>query len=258
MNLVERGEDENVRRREFVGLTGAALFSSVVGQPSPTQDTGLNIENLAAALVDYSTPADGPIDLDALATAVSTAKRNYQACRYAQVTAKLPALLSKLRAASTTLHGDDQLRAHMLCAEAYHVTASILLKQEDKGLAWLAADRSVQAAHASQSPLMIGSSSRIITHTLMDGGHHRAATDAARSAAQRMDADLTTPSPDDLSIYGSLLLRGAVAAANTGDRHNTIELLDEAAEAGTRLGHNGNHMWTAWAPTTSCATAPTS
>ncbi|MEV6033515.1 helix-turn-helix transcriptional regulator [Nonomuraea sp. NPDC052116] len=248
VNLVERGEDENVRRREFVGLTGAALFSSVVGQPSPTQDTGLNIENLAAALVDYSTPADGPIDLDALATAVSTAKRNYQACRYAQVTAKLPALLSKLRAASTTLHGDDQLRAHMLCAEAYHVTASILLKQEDKGLAWLAADRSVQAAHASQSPLMIGSSSRIITHALMDGGHHRAATDAARSAAQHMDADLTTPSPDDLSIYGSLLLRGAVAAANTGDRQNTVELLDEAAEAGTRLGHDANHMWTAFGP----------
>ncbi|MFI7643167.1 helix-turn-helix domain-containing protein [Nonomuraea sp. NPDC049400] len=249
VNLVETGEDENdVRRREFVGLTGAALFSSVIRQPGPTQDTGLDIENLAAVLVDYSAPADGLIDLDALATAVTTAKRNYQACRYAQVTAKLPALLSKLRAASTTLHGDDQLRAHMLCAEAYHVTASILLKQEDKGLAWLAADRSIQAAHASQSPLMIGSSSRIITHALMDGGHHRAATDAARSSAQRMDADLTSPSADDLSIYGSLLLRGAVAAANTGNRHNSVELLNEAAEAGHRLGHDGNHMWTAFGP----------
>ncbi|MFI7146980.1 XRE family transcriptional regulator [Nonomuraea sp. NPDC050022] len=249
VNLVERGEDANdVRRREFVGLTGAALFGAVVGKPAPTQDIGPDIESLAAALVDYSTPADSLIDLDALANAVSTAKRNYQACRYAQVTAKLPTLLSKLRAAGTLLHGDERLRAHRLCAEAYHVTASILLKQEDKGLAWLAADRSVQAAHASQSPLMIGSSSRIITHALMDGGHHRAATDAARSAAQRMDADLVAPSADDLSIYGSLLLRGAVAAAHTGNRHNTVELLDEAADAGTRLGHDGNHMWTAFGP----------
>jgi hypothetical protein len=82
----------------------------------------------------------------------------------------------------------------------------------------------------------------------MDGGHHRAATDAARSAAKRMDADLTDPSPDDLSIYGSLLLRGAVAAASTGSRHNTAELLDEAAEAGIRLGHDGNRMWTAFGP----------
>ncbi|MBT2233399.1 XRE family transcriptional regulator [Nonomuraea sp. NEAU-A123] len=237
-----------MRRREFVGLTGAALFSAVIGQPGTAQGRDLDIENLAAALVDYSAPADSPINLESLTRAVATAKRNYQACRYAQVTAMLPALLRKLRAACMLLHGDDRLRAHTLCAEAYHVTSSILLKQEDKGLAWLAADRSVQAAHASQSPLMIGSSSRIITRALMDGGHHRAATDAARSAAERMHADLTALSPDDLSIYGSLLLCGAIAAANTGNRHNTSELLDEAAEAGTRLGHDGNHMWTAFGP----------
>ncbi|MFG3441287.1 hypothetical protein ACGF0J_28925 [Nonomuraea sp. NPDC047897] len=96
------------------------------------------------------------------------------------MTAKLPVLLRRLRAACACLHGDERLLAHALCAEAYHVTASLLLKQEDKGLAWLAADRSVQAANASQSPLMIGSSSRIITHALIDGGHHRAATDNAR------------------------------------------------------------------------------
>ncbi|MFF4617869.1 XRE family transcriptional regulator [Nonomuraea jabiensis] len=246
--LVEGTGGDDVRRREFVGLTGAALFSAVIGSPAAAEAKDFNIEKLAAALVDYSTPADGPINLESLASAVSAAKRNYQACRYEQVTAALPALLRKLRAGCTMLHGDDLLRAHVLTAEAYHVTASILLKQEDKGLAWLAADRSVQAAHASQSPLMIGSSSRIITHALMDGGHHRAATDAARSAAERMDADLADPSPDDLSIYGSLLLRGAVAAASTGSRHNTAELLDEAAEAGTRLGHDGNHMWTAFGP----------
>ncbi|HEX4815018.1 MAG TPA: helix-turn-helix transcriptional regulator [Nonomuraea sp.] len=243
--LVGLGDDEkDLRRREFVGLTGAALFSAVLGQPA--QGVDFDIEKIAAVLVDYTTPADGPIDLESLANAVAAAKRNYQACRYAEVIANLPALLRRLRAACTFLNGDDHLRAQALSAEAYHVTASILLKQEDKGLAWLAADRSVQAAHASQSPLMIGSSSRIITHALMDGGHHQAATDSARGAAERMAYDLSAPSPDDLSIYGSLLLRGAIAAADTGNRHTTAELLDEAAEAGNRLGHDGNHMWTAF------------
>ncbi|MEU8252041.1 helix-turn-helix domain-containing protein [Nonomuraea sp. NPDC048916] len=249
VDLVGRREDEkDVRRREFVGLTGAALFSAVLAPRETTRTADLDIEKIAATLVDYSTPTGGPIDLESLTHAISAAKRNYQACRYAQVTAKLPALLRKLRAACTSLHGDDRLRAHALSAEAYHVTASILLKQEDKGLAWLAADRSIQAAHASQSSLMIGSSSRIITHALMDGSHHLAATDTARSAAERMDADLSAPSPDDLSIYGSLLLRGAIAAANMGNRPNTAELLDEAAEAGARLGHDANRMWTAFGP----------
>ncbi|MFG1690334.1 helix-turn-helix transcriptional regulator [Nonomuraea sp. NPDC049269] len=249
MDLAGQGEaEDDVRRREFVGLTGAALFNAVLGQPQNATDAKRHLESLAAVLVDYASPADGPIDLDALSAAVAAAKQNYQACRYSQVSATLPALLQSLRAACTILDGDARLRAHALSAEAHHVAASVLLKQEDKGLAWLAADRSVQAAHASQSPLMIGSSSRIITHALMDGGHYQAATDAARGAATRMDADLTQPSPADLSIYGSLLLRGAVAAANTGSRHNIAELLDEAAEAGTRLGVDANHMWTAFGP----------
>ncbi|WP_405142471.1 hypothetical protein OG589_34660 [Sphaerisporangium sp. NBC_01403] len=95
---------------------------------------------------------------------------------------------------------------------------------------------------------MIGSSARIITRALMDGKHHRAAITTASTAAQRMDTDLTQPSDNDLSVYGSLLLSGAVAAAQTGNRHTAAELLDEAGQAGRRLGHDGNHMWTAFGP----------
>ncbi|MEU7900483.1 helix-turn-helix transcriptional regulator [Nonomuraea sp. NPDC049152] len=168
--LTDRGESDSVRRREFVGLTGAALFSAVLGQPDKALDASRHIENLATVLVDYTTPANGPVDLNALSTAVVAAKQNYQACRYGQVAETLPTLLRSLRAACSQLTGDAQLQAHALSAEAHHVAASILLKQDDKGLAWLAADRSMQAAQASQSPLMIGSSSRIITHALMDGG----------------------------------------------------------------------------------------
>ncbi|MCG5213794.1 XRE family transcriptional regulator [Streptosporangium sp. KLBMP 9127] len=249
VNLVGQGQEEDdVRRREFVGMTGGVLFGAVLGSPQTSSAAGHDIENLAVALVDYSTPIDGPTDLAALTGAVAEAKQNYQACRYSTVVAALPHMLRTLRAACNALEGDALLRAQALSAEAHHVAASILLKQEDKGLAWLAADRSVQAAHASQSPLMIGSSSRIITHALMDGGHHRAATTTAGTAAQRMNADLSNPTPDDLSIYGALLLRGAVAAAHTGNRNAATELLDEAAQAGRRLGRDANHMWTAFGP----------
>lgn len=249
VDLTKLGEDENdVRRREFVGLTGAALFSVILSDDRDTKPAQHHGEDLAAVLVDHAPPTDGPIDLAALAAGVAMAKQHYQACRYSRVTAQLPMLLRDLRAACAYLEADERLRAHALSAEAHHVAASILLKQEDKGLAWLAADRSVQAAHASQSPLMLGSSSRIITHALMDGGHHRTATDTARTAALRMDADLSRPSDNDLSIYGSLLLRGAIAAAHTGNRHAIAELLDEAEQAAIRLGHDGNHMWTAFGP----------
>ncbi|WP_433509927.1 helix-turn-helix domain-containing protein [Nonomuraea sp. CA-143628] len=247
VEVVQRGEDEtNVRRREFVGLAGVALFNAALG-PAEQASAG-GIEDLAAALVDLPTPGDSLPELATLARAVSEAKQRYQACRYGDVVNMLPSLLRSLQVATATLDGDARSKAHGLAAEAYHVAASILLKQEDKGLAWLAAGRSVQTAHASGSPLMIGSSSRIITRALLHGGHREAAVSTASAAAQRMDAALLAPTSDDLSIYGSLLLQGAIAAAQQANRHTAVELLDEAGEAGRRLGRDGNHMWTAFGP----------
>ncbi|GAA3143602.1 hypothetical protein GCM10010466_38210 [Planomonospora alba] len=249
VEAIQRGEDEStVRRREFVGLAGAALFGAVLSDNGPAAEPARDIEDLAAALTEYPAPAPTAPALAPLAAMVTQAKQDYQACRYGDVLTVLPSLLRSLRAACTALVGDDRLKAHALSAEAHHVAASIMLKQEDKGLAWLAADRSVQAAHLSEIPLMIGSSARIVTHALMDGGHHRAAAGNASTAAQRMDASLSQPSDNDLSVYGALLLRGAIAAAQHGNRHTTAELLDEAEQAGRRLGHEGNHMWTAFGP----------
>ncbi|MEU8278377.1 hypothetical protein AB0C08_29155 [Microbispora bryophytorum] len=79
----------------------------------------------------------------------------------------------------------------------------------------------------------------------MDGGHHRAATGMASSAA------LAQPSPNDLSVYGTLLLRGAVAAAQHSNRHTAAELLDEADDSATTATTCGPRS----ARTTSCATA---
>jgi hypothetical protein len=51
-----------------------------------------------------------------------------------------------------------------------------------------------------------------------------------------------------LSVYGSLLLRGALAAAQGVDRAGTMTLLNEAGQAGSRLGSDYNHRWTAFGP----------
>ncbi|MFB4267110.1 helix-turn-helix domain-containing protein [Nonomuraea sp. GTA35] len=134
------GDGDEVRRREFVGLTGAALFDAVLSPSDDSARAGGAIEALAEILVDHAPSSGGPMDLPSLVTAVRAAKRNYQACRYSH------------------------------------------------------------------------------------------------------------PSPAGLSVYGSLLLRGAIAATHSGERHTITEFLDEAAEAGARLGHEGNHMWTAFGP----------
>jgi hypothetical protein len=134
------------------------------------------------------------------------------------------------------LDGDARLRACALSANAYHVAASVLLKLDDHGLAWLAAERSMRAAAFSQQPLAVGSSARITTRALMADGHYWAAATTASTYAQRLAADMRSPTPESLSVYGALLLRGALAAAQAEDRDATMTLLNEAGQAGARLG----------------------
>ena len=109
-------------------------------------------------------------------------------------------------------------QACTLSAEAHHVAASILFKAGDQGLGWLAADRSMQAARASEDPVTIASSARIVTHAMMSSGHYKAATDTASTLAARFDHDVSAHDPESLSVYGSLLLRGAIAAAQHENR----------------------------------------
>jgi hypothetical protein len=52
-----------------------------------------------------------------------------------------------------------------------------------------------------------------------------------------------------LSVYGSLLLRGATAAAQRDDRRKAYELLTEAEDAAARVGGDRNLRWTAFGPT---------
>ncbi len=124
-----------------------------------------------------------------------------------------------------------------------------MLKHGDPGLASLAADRSMQAASASGDPVAIASSARIITHALMNGGHHATAVATAASYPRRSwTATSTDPTPGSLSVYGALLLRGAVAAAQDDNRPTAHELLAEAEDAARRLGQDANHCWTAFGP----------
>ena len=246
----EEEDDDPVRRRTFVGLTGASVLSAMFADPSPDRPS-VDAEPLAPVLAAHTAPAplDALPDIAELAETVSNTRRQYQACRYSELIKDLPGLLGRLRAACLALDGEARNRAYALSADAHHVAAGVLLKLDDQGLAYLAADRSMRAAQASQDPVTVGASARIITHTLMNGGHLAAAIETASGQARQLDHDVSTHTPESLSVYGSLLLRGAIAAAQHGNRGTAHELLGEADGAGRRLGTDGNLRWTAFGPT---------
>lgn len=230
--------------------TNTDEIAPVVLGRSAALEVRAEADSLASALTDLS--ADGqqePVtDLDVLAASVDAARVSYQDCRYERLAGHLSGLIVILNASCAVLDGDSRDRAHALSADAHHVAAGLMLKRGDLGLAALAADRSMRAALASGDPVAVAASARIVTHALMSGGHLPAAVTTATSYATRLDRDLPSQTPQSLSVYGALLLRGAVAAAMADDRRTAAELLAEAEEAAKRLGLDANYCWTAFGP----------
>lgn len=96
---------------------------------------------------------------------------------------------------------------------------------------------------------MIGSLNRSVIHALLSIGEVGQAVALARAAAARLEPGLRYATPQYLSVYGMLHLAGAVASSRREDRADTTAFLGEADQAATRLGHDGNYLWTAFGPT---------
>ena len=243
----QKGTDP-VRRRIFVELAGISVVSAVLPTPGGTTPP-IDLEPLVLMLTGaMPVSSAGPPDLTGLGVSVARARKDYQACRYAELVGRLPRLLGQLEAACRCLDGDDGIRACALSADAYHVAAGFLLKIGDQGLAHVATDRSMAAALASQDPLTVGASGRIVTHTLMSSGHLPAAITTAQSHAVRLARETGIKTPESLSVYGSVLLRGAVAAAQYGRRGTAHDMLAEASGAARRVGTGANLRGTAFGP----------
>lgn len=245
----EQQEDDPMRRRTFVGLAGAAVLNTVFADAALPR-----AEAFAPVLAVQADRAPGKgLDqvprVGSLTASVDGAWRQFSGGRYSELSKTLPALLARLHAACVAFDGEAQRQAYALSADAHRVAALLLLKLDDQGLAYLAADRSMHAAEASGEPVTIGTGATTIIAALMGGGHFDTAITAASTYADRLDHDMPKHTPESLSVYGEVVLRGAEAAAQAGKRDTAIDLLGEADETARRLGTDGNLRKTSFGPT---------
>ena len=188
-------------------------------------------------------------DVQSLQTEVNAVWDAYQNSRYGYVVARLPEVLASAQAATQGHSGLAQARAFSLLALSYQATAVLLTKLGEADLAWIAAERGFTAAQRSGDTVVIGSLFRSVTHTLLSTGRYKEATQLTTDAVAYLQPDLPNASPEYLSVYGTLLLAGSIAAARAEDRNSVQTFLNEADETARRLGQDGNHLWTAFGPT---------
>jgi hypothetical protein len=193
-------------------------------------DAGSLLPILFGHFADAGPETPRPPDITVLALAVGRARRQYQSCRYSELIEHLSRLLVSLDAACPTLDDDAKSKAFALSADTYDVAAGTLPKLGDQGLACLAADRSMRAARASEDPVTIGASARIITHALISGGHLAAAISTASSHAARLTGTCAPIPPSPCPCTGRC------CAARTPRHTGPARHRRRAARRGRRRG----------------------
>jgi transcriptional regulator with XRE-family HTH domain len=222
-----------------------------------TDDSGtITVPALRAALTDYRaiTPfgSVGTGDVPALAVVrqeVTALWGAYQDSRFGHVAGRLPGLLRLAQAAAEGLEGQDQDEARKLLGLTYQLAATQLTKLGESDLAWIAADRGLTAVRPTGDPVVTGSLFRSVGHALHSTGRFREAVQLTEDAAGYLEPHLNEPTPQLLSVYGTLFLAGSMAAARSNDAATTRTFLAVADQAAGRLGADANHVWTAFGPT---------
>lgn len=215
----------------------------------------VEVEEIRAALERYDSmtayfdAAPYPPPLADMRKAVNHAWLTYQYGRYGMLTRALPKLLRDAQAADAGYDGDQARDAAHLLGQVYQIASSVLRKLGECDLAWLAADRSMAVSQRADDQLLAGIATTRVCNALAAMGRSRPALELNVNIANRLAPGTGDATPEQLSVYGMLLLQGAMAAARIGDSATVDDLLAGAQEAATLLGSDQNHYWTSFGPT---------
>ncbi len=237
------------RLAEHLRVAVADLLGDTAVPLAPADDP--RVTPIGEALLDHrqlfgGAPASAHVvsalESERAAFQVSTAWRAFQAGRYADMTAVLPAALRRLQAPTTS-------RQRRVAALGHHAAAALLSRLGAPDLALLSAERGLRIARELDDAVVVGSLVRGVAHTLLAGGRPEPALALTQTVAGWSGVQLPVLGVTGLSVHGTLLLNGAVAAGRLGDRLATAELLEEAGRTADRMGADRNELWTAFGPT---------
>jgi transcriptional regulator with XRE-family HTH domain len=246
--------------RSLAEVLDVAL-ADLIAEPSLmewTEDSGQRtVPALRAVLMDYrqvafvgsAQPTEEPVSLDALRAQIEDLWRAYQDSRFGYATHRLVSVIPAARNATLAYSRDDRRVAAGRLALAYHVAASVLTKLGEADLAWTASNRGIEAAQQSENPVIVGSLLRSVSHSLLSTGAYVDAVRCTRDAAAFLQPHLAKAGPTMLSVYGTALLAGSMAAARADDRGSVRDFLGEADQVARRMGGDQNRLWTAFGPT---------
>ncbi|HEX5497138.1 MAG TPA: helix-turn-helix domain-containing protein [Mycobacteriales bacterium] len=199
-------------------------------------------------LAGLAGPEDTAPSLAELRRSVSYAWGCYWASDYDALGVSLPTLVTGARAAVRDSDSRHAPAAHDVLAEAFQVTACLLVHLGHHDLAHLALERALDASARGDDALRHASLLGSVAWLLTSQGRFAESVRVSLGAADRCEPRISQTSPAELSVWGNLVLTGATAAARDDNVDQANDLLSVATTAATRIGSDRNDYQTSFGP----------
>jgi transcriptional regulator with XRE-family HTH domain len=255
VDLIRKLEQNQRRSTRLASLQALAnaldvQVSALLDGPTASDagNPGAGIGELRRALTptDHIRLDELPAQAEIRASA-DEAWRLHQRGDYVLLARVLPGLIDGARISAQEEPGDD---AYRLLAEAYQLSAMLLLGVRSEDLACVAADRLQVAAGQVGDPPTSARAADTWAWIYSRQGRLDDAQDVTLKAADEAEpARFGTASPEDLSVWCGLLQRGVMVASRKDDVGMVDDLINLAGAVGRRIGEDRIDQWTVSGPT---------
>jgi transcriptional regulator with XRE-family HTH domain len=265
---LEQGVRSTARIKTLVDLAGALdAHVSVLITPrsalAPLDERDPALDAIRHAVTYGAVPGlDGPDEPTAneaasLDAGAESTWRLWQSGDYSAVAAVLPSLVNEARYACQNLEGDGQVTAFGHLATAYEAAAGVAIMLGRDDLAWLAAERAVNAGNRNGTAVVGASTRHWASWILRRQGRYTESISVATRAAEDHEPSLLRASPAELAVWGGLLVSASGAAARDDQPERADELLSYARGAAGRLSRDHTDRWSVFGPRVVAQTAVT-
>jgi transcriptional regulator with XRE-family HTH domain len=246
LDKIEKGERNLLRLpmldrvAEVLGVDPAALTDGTTARRVARCVDAVEVQTIRDALSWYPSLSvrDGEQEprFDRVAAQLKYVDQAWLSSHFTIVVRHLPELLREAQVLALTAQPSYQIAASRTLVMAYRLASSVLLKFETNDVAWLAADRAMQAALAVDDTVALARATRSVARSLTSTGQLASAINALTGMADRMRPELTTGADQLLSLYGMLYLAASIAAARQEDAETALVMHEHAQAAAENLG----------------------
>ncbi len=253
---LEQGKRETARLTSLVALANALdVPLSQLMDKRPRLDggndrlvLGLRDALLSPDLLPGFDPADDggePTPLTALRGAVSRAWGDYWAGRFIDLARTLPGLIAEARVTRRT-NGPP---ATGPLAQAYQITACLLVHLGREDLAALAAERGLAAAATGDDELQWATLNGAYSWALLSQARYEQAEQLAIRTAERIEPRFSSATEQHLTVWGGLVLWAMAAAVEGGRGDAAIDHLTLSRVGSARMTKDRHDYGVNFGPT---------